>query len=88
VLQWYREVVVPGEGYNSRPLPASSKTLSFNLPLDPTPTAGWQAGAIIEVATSDVDGGAPAVSANCAAGEIQSNEAMSNGNREVVHRLP
>jgi len=83
----YREVVVPGRAYRP-PLPASGKTLSFNLPLGPTPPADWQAKTIIEVAARDIDGGAPAVSVNDVAGKIQSNEAMPNGNRLLTYSVP
>ena len=83
----YREVVVPGEGYRP-PLPANGTALSFNLPLGPTPLAGSQAEAIIEVAAQDVNGDAPAVSVNGVAGKMQSNEAMPNGNRLLTYAVP
>ena len=83
----YREVVVPGQEYRP-PLPASGKTRSFDLPLGPTPPAGWQAEAIIEVAARDVDGDDPAISVNGAAGKIRSNEAMPNGNRLLTYSIP
>ena len=81
------EVVVPGEGYRP-PLPASGTMLSFHLPLGPTPTVGWQAEAIIEVAARDMDGDAPAVSVNGVAGKIGSNEAMPSGNRLLTYSVP
>ena len=62
--------------------------MSFNLPLGPTPAVDWQAEAIIEVAAQDVDDDAPAVSVNGVAGEIQTSEAMPNGNRLLTYSVP
>ena len=63
----YRDITIPGEVYRP-PLPASGKELSFTLPLGPTPPAGWQAEATIELAAPSVGAASPAVSVNGVAG--------------------
>jgi hypothetical protein len=83
----YRDVVVPGEQYRA-PLPASGRELSFALPLGPTPPAGWQAAATIEVAPWRAGDAPPAVSVSGVAGALRSNEALKNGNRLLTYAIP
>ena len=80
-----REIIVPGHDYRA-PLPASGSTLSFDLPLGPTPPAGWQAQAIIEVASQGTD--APAVSVNGVACALGKTDALDNGNRVLTYSIP
>jgi len=83
----YRDVVVPGEVYKP-PLPASGRSLSFDLPLGPKPPADWQAEAIIEVAPQEGDAAAPAVSVNGVATELRNTEALQNKNRLLTYTVP
>ncbi|NQT11685.1 MAG: hypothetical protein HQ582_02980 [Planctomycetes bacterium] len=83
----HREVVVPGEDY-SAPLPATGRKLSFNLPLGTTPAAGWQAEAIIEVASRGEDPGIPGVSVNDVAAELSNARSLDNGNRLLTYSIP
>lgn len=76
----FRDVTIPGETYRA-PLPASGTQLSFTLPLGPTPSAGWQVEATIEVAACRAEGTPPTVSINGIAGKLRSNEATKNGSR-------
>jgi len=81
-----RDVVVPGAAYTP-PLPASGSKLSFSLPLGPSPPAGWQAEATIEVAGRNADSPPPAVSVNGVAAELSSNEAGASGNRLLTYAI-
>jgi hypothetical protein len=82
----YRDILAPGEAYRP-PLPASGNELSFALPLGPTPPAGWQVEATIEVAAPLADA-SPAVNVNAVAGELRDSEALENGNRQLTYSIP
>ena len=83
----HREVVVPGEDYRA-PLPASGSAVSFDLPLGPTPLAGWQAEAIIEVAAPGTERGAPALHVNGVACALGNTEELESGNCLLTYSIP
>jgi hypothetical protein len=83
----FRDVTVPGETYRP-PLPASGKQLAFTLPLGPAPSPGWQAEAIVGIATLRVEDSPPAVSINGTVGKLQSNKTETNGNRLLTYAFP
>ena len=83
----YREVVAPGENYHP-PLPASGTDLAFELPLGPTPPAGWRAEATIELAAESVNVPPPALSVNGVAGTLGSDEPLPGGNRLLKYSIP
>ena len=83
----HREVLVPGENYRA-PLPASGRELSFSLPLGPSPHAGWQAEAIIELAARNGKNGTPAVCVNGVPTTLIKTDALKNKNQVLTYSIP
>ena len=83
----YREVVAPGENYHA-PLPASRTDLAFELPLGPTPPAGWRAEATIELGRESAKVPPPALSVNGVAGTLEADEPLPDGNRLLKYSIP
>jgi hypothetical protein len=80
----HREIIVPGEDYRA-PLPASGRTLSFSLPLGPTPPADWAAEAIIDLDGRTGEG--PTLSVNGVGCELRQTSSHRD-DRRLVYTIP
>ena len=83
----YRDVAAPSENYQA-PLPAKGTDLTFELPLGPTPPAGWRAEAIVELAAESAKVPPPALSVNGAAAALQADDSLPDGNRLLKYSIP
>jgi len=83
----FRQVAVPGKVCRV-PLPATGRTLSFDLPLGPKPGAGWQAELQLGLAVEKTAPESPAASVNGVQCGLRNSEKLEDGSLLLTYSVP